>query len=1000
MARLPTSNALGILGNSKLGALYEKVEALDRNVGTQAFELEISGFEKAGSVSVFDEVVDVTGNVSLEPVLKIHASSQKLSDLFGSGAEFKAPTGSSFADFGLTIGANVGAEGTASTGALKISAKGSVETGIDYRHLLPVKTNTKRLTAFNNLLKTTRPPQLVDLSKNVNKGGLADGEIHRLDATLNLDFGLDAEFGHSFALDTSIELFDGLPSAKVTASGEMAIKAALGLSLHERMLLAIGRSDRWARVRLQRERERRIGFSAMMALQAEYDFGGGLATVLEQALGQSPIPRLIDSLREVDAVAAGDWETIKTSLTGDVADAVGEFVNDTHWKEWLAGSNKVKGLLEASREIVEFYDKEVEPFGAKLESFWDQLLGKADLSPGSKIRTALSRLTGLDDPDLEIGDLVDLSSEAAEAVDLIETLSGKSLEELLLSSDSGIRKTLADVAGLAKKAEELFDLDNKVIEKIRAFTERTGIAGTIDKLRQVQTKEELEAAISARLRKLIERLAGEAWDKISAADLKKIQSWAQKIKNLLDDAEGLQAEILQKIREIRGEIGFSLGLEISRVSTSTALIDVDIDLETEKKFRNKVEQRLKGAEVRKLLDTLAERVNEEKAGALPFRLRECAFTSRRVRTSSMSFVFKFLGPLGKLLGNQKGVSRRVEEANLRVRQDGKKLFRSATYNGGFQRTEIWNKTTSESALWLEIEAADTTKSMPSLEAPFEKETSRTLRATYSREDNETTASELAALKPRLESLGFVGGSGLADVPALAQTRLAFDIRLPGAALSEFCAGVASESSWNRSYLGASRSWFHDQLVDKRFKDLNLGDVLATVVKTNKFLDNWTKDINAFGKALKGEWDIPVAGQQVEIQPILSAAGTNQPRFAPNFDPILQVYRRRKGFKAVGKLRLALGTGPTPTPAAYREATRASANGWRKATACSVEWPTPTFGMWLLMTRLAESDTRQLLRQATGVATLRWKQSDDWKGPVTWRLEEGKGVTPPGTLVIG
>lgn len=1006
--KLPTTKGAAILGNDKLAALYEKVQGLEQKVGSKAFELEISDFEKAGTVSILDETVDLTGNVSLAPVLEIHAANEKLSDPYGSGEELKAPSGSSYADFELKIGANVGAQRALATGALKVSAKGSVETGIDYRHLLLVKSKDTRLKALSDLLKTTRPPQLVNLSNKVTKGGLADGEIHRLQATLNLDFDLSARYGANFALDKAIQLFDGLPAANVTASGEMAITAALGLSLHERMVLAVGRSDRWARLRLERERQSRIGFSAMMALQARYDFGGGLATVLEQALGQSPIPRLMDSLHKVDALAAGDWSAIQAKVTGDLADAIGEFVDDTGWKEWLEGSKEVAKLLETSAEIVRFYDG-IEP---KVQSLWDQLLGKADLGPGSKIRTTLSQLTKLDDPSFDLGDLVDLSTDAAQAVDMIETLSGKSLEEILLSSDSGIRETLGEVADLARKAEKLFDLDNQVIEKMREFSERTGIAGTVDKLRKIPTSTaELEAQLSGRLQKLIERLVGKAWDQINKSDLAKVQKWAQRIKDVLDDVEGVQAEILQKIRDIRGEIGFSMGLEISRVSTRTALLDVEIDLEKDAKFRKKVQERFQSAEVRRLLDTLAERVNEQKEGAedgeLPFRLRECAFTSRRVRTSSMSVVFKFLGPLGKLAGNQNQVSRRIEESNLQVRQVGGKLLRSATYNGGFQRTEVWNKTTSESAVWLDLEAADVTKSMSRLDAKFEKEISRTLRATYSRDDNESTAEELSALGPRLESLGFEGGSGLADVPALAQTRLAFDIRLPGEALAAFCAGVTGEANWNRSFLDGAEGWFGDRLVDKRVDgnhDVGLGEMLGVFIQSNIFLDNWTKSMREFGAAFttggKGDrFTITVSGKKVKIRPVLDVAGGGQPRFHPDFDPVRKLLVRRGGAKAIARLGDALKTGAQPTPAACAKAARASANGWRRATACSLVWPTPTFGMWFLMTRLAQPDTRHFLKQATGVATLRWKQSEDWQGPVTWRLAEGKGVTPPGTIVI-
>jgi hypothetical protein len=339
---------------------------------------------------------------------------------------------------------------------------------------------------------------------------------------------------------------------------------------------------------------------------------------------------------------------------------------------------------------------------------------------------------------------------------------------------------------------------------------------------------------------------------------------------------------------------------------------------------------------------------------------------------------------------------------VRVDQVGTDLRRSATYSGGFQRTETWNKTTSETALWLEIEAADVTKSMPRLDARYEKETGRSLRATYAREDSETSAAELQALKARLvDDLGFQGGDALDQVPPLAQTRIALDIRLPGSALSDFCNGVEKQGDWNESYLGGARLWFNDHLVDKRYDDVSLGSVLAVLLNTDKFEDNWKKGVRDFGKALssagKGvEFTIPVAGRNIKVQPILDVAGTGMPRFNPDFDPIRElISHRQPGFNKIGRLDKALAAaGLSRTPAAYGDATRAFADGWKAATACSTSWPTPTFGIWLLMARLSQPDTRQVLSQATGVATVRWKQGEDWQGPVTLRLEPGQGIKPP------
>lgn len=991
--------AKGILGNDKLRALYEDVQGLTQSVGTKPFQLEIPGFdekEKQGSVRIFDDLIDLTGEVSLEASARIHGAGEKLSDLYGTGGDLAAPGKTSFADFRLAIAGGGGIEGSAEQGPLKISAKGALDAGIHYRHVLPVARKDPRLQAFGDLLGGTRPPQLLELRK------LIDGEVHRLDATLHLDFGLEARAGKSFAIETSLELFDGLPAKGLEASGEMALSAALGLSLYERMFLAVGRSGGMARIRLQRENERRLSFSAMMALQAQYDLGGGLAAVLEQALDQSPVPRLIDSLRTIaDPVAAGDWDQIRGRLTGRLADAVSELLDDTGWKQWVAGSAEVKQLLGLSQKILELYDG----VGPTVHSFWDQLLGKADLGPSSKVRGLLTELGKLDESGFELEHLIDQSGQSRQLVEMIEAFSGKSLEEILVSSNAEIRRLLGKVATQARKALELFDLDEEIVNKIREFAERTGIASSVEFLRKMPTTpQQLEAMASDRLKKLIERLAGKAWSRIRPSDLAKVKQWAQRVQALLDGAGNLEQEILDKIRSLKGEFGFSLGLEIGRVSTATALLDVDVKLSA-RKFVPKVERALTTAQVQALLEILGKEANQSKSGALPFQLRECVFTSRRVRTSAVSFIFNLLGTFGEELG----VSRRIEESTLRVRQVGKQLRRSATYAGGFQRTESWNKTTSETALWVEFEATDTA-SMPSLDGKYGKESSRTLRATYAREDRQTTASELTSLRKRLEDdLGFEGGDGIADVPSTVQTRLTIDIRLPGEALSAFCAGVSSQKEWNRHYLSAARHWFHDRLADRTTSfhpTLPTGAVLdAFVTQVGEFQANWKKGVSDLTRSLAGglqpkEFALVIQGElsPLEVTPLWKVRP--QRVFRRSFDPIHAVVRKRRvGFQEIAKVATALdGAGSSMTPAGYEQATRVFAGGWKRATAFSPGWPTPTCGIWLLRSRLSEPDTRQLLRKATGSATLRWMQDGAWQGPIAWRLKARQGLRP--TTVLG
>lgn len=996
---MPAPSTLGpLFGNDKLRAIYEKVAALEDLVGTDAFELDIPDFKKGGTVRFFDELVDLTGNVDFAAALSIHAASERLQDLVGTGGELAAPQHTSLADFRFKIGGSVGASATAGPSPLTVSAHGSLTSGVDYRHVLPVRQSIKRLTALTNLVKTTRPPQLVKIAE------LADGELHRLDATLHVDFGLDLQAGRSFAIERSFELFDGLPSADLTVNGQLAIQASLGLSLYERMFVAIGRAGRRVRLRLQRERQRRLGFSAMMALQAQYDFGGSLADVLEQALDQVQTPKLIDTLRKIsDPLAAGDWTKIKASLTGEIADTLSELLDSTGWKDFLAGSDEVRDLLELSQKIVDFYDG-IDPM---IQGFWERLLGKADLGPGSKTRQILTRLTQVDQPGFDLEDLLDPDGEARELIDLIETLSGRSLEEILLSSSTEIEDLLKEVAGLARQAQKIFDLGDEVIAKLHDFAERTGIARTIEFLRQNASINSIQGLVSGRIRRLVERLVGKTWDKIEPADLAKVQAWAEKIQQLLAAPQEFEQALLAKIRDVRGEIGFSLTLEIERVSTSTALLDFEIDRAPKHgKLHRSLQHALSGGNVRDLLDVLAKEADKEKyeTQALPFLLRECVFTSRRVRTSASTFVLSLLGPLGNFIGKQQGINRRIEEAAVRVTQTDQAFRREGSYSGGFSRTDVWNKSTNESALWLDVEDAG---SGLDIDAAYDDPDAlvRSLRITYSRDDFETGQVEVSVLADRLRQLGF-GDADVSQVPSNAQTRFSIDFRLPEEALVELSGDLTQESAWNQDYLTSAHRWFQERLAGKPAADsptssFSHGEVIDAFITHNPiFGEQWTKSVQQFAAAARGKtFTVMLPGNhKVVISPPMVRLGPlPSPPFRGSYDPVRALISKRgKGLSKMKRFAGSLSAAfQGRTPEGYEEVTRDFADATKWASVYSTQWPIPTFGSWLVLVRLARL-APAVLREARGVAVLRFKgggaAGDGWSAPIVWRLEEGQGLT--------
>jgi hypothetical protein len=87
------------------------------------------------------------------------------------------------------------------------------------------------------------------------------------------------------------------------------------------------------------------------------------------------------------------------------------------------------------------------------------------------------------------------------------------------------------------------------------------------------------------------------------------------------------------------------------------------------------------------------------------------------------------------------------------------------------------------------------------------------------------------------------------------------------------------------------------------------------------------------------------------------------------------------FSAEAARKLELPDSDT-TPAELRDFTKQAAKTLKAASAG--DWPSPLFTLWLVKTRLT-AENPGLWRNATGVATLRWRQSEgmEWSDPVTW-----------------
>jgi hypothetical protein len=246
----------------------------------------------------------------------------------------------------------------------------------------------------------------------------------------------------------------------------------------------------------------------------------------------------------------------------------------------------------------------------------------------------------------------------------------------------------------------------------------------------------------------------------------------------------------------------------------------------------------------------------------------------------------------------------------------------------------------------------------------------TLDVAFTREDDKTTSDELAALDGILDSLGFLDGGDAKPSAVVGQTgvhtSLFAGLRFSEKALEAVFGGIDRDGGagrWRQHFEEASIAWYGDGLVQRGDVKLGpVGDVLGTVLQSPQFQAIWTAGIWPAKTVV-----FPVGNRSVKSRDaILLPLRTLVPSMA---------------FSAEAARKLELPDSDT-TPAELRDFTKQAAKTLKAASAG--DWPSPLFTLWLVKTRLT-AENPGLWRNATGVATLRWRQSEgmEWSDPVTW-----------------
>ena len=943
---------------NQIEVLYDELKntGLLDPVGTTAFDLkQISVNAQNPSLKVFDLTANLGAQSSAQ--VSIDAPSTPIAP-FDPAVSLTASAGNSYAVLHVDGKLSAGLSGALSKLPLKISGSGAAT--FDYDHYLQVAATQNRAEALARLIASAQLPQFESLTT------LQPGEISRFQAALNIDLGIQATYGASFDIDKTLSLFDGL-SAQFKATVAYSIQASLGWSLYDDMDVVVGKAQtntpNWVRIRIDRSHKTSFTAGATFALQVDYD-ASSIADALEKAFQLTPLPRAIKALQTISTLS---WDNIKTMVADRVTSELLDLIAGTGWKEKAANSPEVTQALADINKVIGIYNS----VDTKVQQLWSALLLKVDLQPGSDLRNSIDKIAALDpqNPDLKQF----LSPDQQKTLDLLESLTGKSIEDLLVGSNTGVQIAIQQAISLAKQLERVItETPAKVTGALQQFAKDSGIKGIITWLSANATSlDAIQKFGDAEIQKLVEKAVGKTFGNVAPADLVTVQNWAKKILAQWDD---LSAKLAAAAKFLKGTLGFNVSLEYSRVSQASAVLDFELD-PTNSDAVKAVSAQLPSGSVRDMLAAL-DAIKRDDAGNLPYTIRQSILTSQHTRTGATTVLLSLLG-LSKL---QNVTGTRFTESTVNITDSG----RTATLSGGFTQGVTAGTASSSCGAWISTDATS-----PSISAsqPFAT-AARSMRLTFAYKDTKTTSEEIGALQTLLSDLGFMQTAGQTlSAPDGAEVNFTMDIGLDEAAVKLF-ASDDDDGNWNNDYRNAASRLLKDDMITDTVPSVGqpLGEVLAAVVGTADFGSTWTDASVVKFIDIADTKGFAIGGKNLRI---LNDGNAVIPPYIPLR---MMIVRRPRGLRALDELSGSLNSASLLQSDLENLSASAAAVF---ANTSLPEWDNPMFNFWFVvarLVRLAKTGT-DVLKNATGLATFRFRTNpnDALSAPIQWSLTSNVGV---------
>ncbi|HEY4642371.1 MAG TPA: hypothetical protein VII75_13580 [Thermoanaerobaculia bacterium] len=916
-----------------------------------------------------------TGAFTPKQMLKVHAGSPQI-DVHGAKANFDAQASAqvSIEAQGATIApfdSSAALEPPANSSWALLEVKGTINGGIDaeekriplsisakaaasftYDHYAPAADTDTRLAALAKLLTTANVPQLQPLSK------LQPGEISSFQAALSIDLGLKAKYGSSFDIASTIGLFDGL-SAQLKAHVQYSLEASLGWSVFDDMKFVVGRAQTttpgWVRVRVERSDRKTFTAGAVFALQVDYD-ASSLADAVQKAFNMTPLRRVISVLQTAATV---DFDTLKQTVSDRASEEVIGLIAGTNWKQKAASDPTIVAALADINKVVSAFNQ----VDTKVKQLWNGLLARLDLSPGTPLRNAIEKIANLTPQSLQQF----LGGATGRELELLESLAGQNVEQLIIGSEAAIEGVIETASNLAKQLLRVInDTPASVMNAIQQFEQRFGLRSAIDFLAHNATSlDSIEAFGDSIIKEVISKAVGKAFDAIGTDEFAKVQAWAKKV---IAQWDTLSAKLAAAAKFLKGQVGFNVSLEMSRVSEQSAVLDFEFD-PADGTVTGAVQQQL-SATVSKMLNALNDLRQDHSAS---LRIREALIISRHLRTGVASTFLSFVG-LSKVTATQ------FDESIIRTDNTG----REATFSGGF--TQVGNfDATGECRTWIAAEASDGQISDTLSFAP--PAVSRSLNLTFAHHGVNSTAAQRSAIEKLLEQLGFMNAAGASAPNAATGTETIFAINISlGDDAVRTLVSNSDEDTWNRDYRNSAVRLLSDALFDRRTLFNNgprVADAEAGVIGTDLWTNTWTDTSQQKFVTNPLTAMLAINGKGLHVV----AGNTIIPPYLELKQLIIQ---RPNGLRKLPALKQAVEN-PAIGSIASLQTLASEASAFFAATSLDIA-ENPMFLIWFVVARLCRLGPGTLT-SAKGAASFRVRPQPDapFDDPQQWSLTQAVGI---------